>query len=132
MDVGRALKRGPDDDKGPTNGPLVRFRTIEIINPTHSIGIDSAHRLQRSLGRRRLGEVIRAPAPIGREPMAKTAASYQNRILVRLSSSDQALLEPDLEPATLTLRQVLEAPNKPIKHCYFINYGLASIIAAPD
>ena len=61
--------------------------------------------------------------------MAKTSVSSKNRILSRLSASDKALLQPDLEHVTLTLRQVLEAPNKPITHSYFINSGLASIIA---
>ena len=61
--------------------------------------------------------------------MAKTSVSSKNRILSRLSAADKALLQPDLEPVTLTLKQVLEAPNKPISHSYFINYGLASIIA---
>ena len=60
--------------------------------------------------------------------MAKTSVSSKNRILSRLPAAEQALLQPDLEPVTLTLRQVLEAPNKPITHSYFITYGLASII----
>ena len=61
--------------------------------------------------------------------MAKSTLFSKNRILSRLSAGDKALLEPDLEPVTLKLRQVLEVPNKPITHSYFINYGLASIIA---
>ena len=61
--------------------------------------------------------------------MAKTSVSNKNRILSRLSAADKALLQPDLEPVDLTLRQVLETPNKPITHSYFIGYGLASIIA---
>ena len=61
--------------------------------------------------------------------MAKTSVSGKNRILSRLSAADKALLQPDLEPVTLTLRQVLEVPNKPITHSYFITDGLASIIA---
>ena len=40
------------------------------------------------------------------------------------------MLTPDLEPVELALRQVLETPDKPIKHAYFIEYGLASIVAA--
>jgi CRP-like cAMP-binding protein len=59
----------------------------------------------------------------------KTSRSPKNRILVGLSAADMALLKPDLEPVALALRQVLEAPNKPIKYSYFIEYGLASIIA---
>ena len=61
--------------------------------------------------------------------MAKASVSNKNRILSRLSAADKALLQPDLEPVTLALRQVLEAPNRPITHSYFIGYGLASIIA---
>jgi len=60
----------------------------------------------------------------------KTSASIKNRIFSRLSADDKALLRPDLEPVELTLRQVLEAPNKPIKHSYFIEYGLASVVAS--
>ena len=48
--------------------------------------------------------------------MAKSTLFSKNRILSRLSAGDKALLEPDLEPVTLTLRQVLEVPNKPITH----------------
>jgi hypothetical protein len=59
--------------------------------------------------------------------MAKASVSTKNRILWRLSAADKALLQPDLEPVTVTVRQVLEAPNKPITHSYFITYGLASI-----
>jgi CRP-like cAMP-binding protein len=61
--------------------------------------------------------------------MAKTSVSTKNRILSRLSAADKALLQPDLEPVDLALRQVLEVPNRPITHSYFIGYGLASIIA---
>ena len=61
--------------------------------------------------------------------MATASVSNKNRILSRLSAADKALLQLDLEPVVLTLRQVLEVPNKPITHSYFIGYGLASIIA---
>lgn len=60
----------------------------------------------------------------------KTSRSSKNRILAGLSPADLALLTRDLEPVELPLRHVLEVPNKPIKHVYFIEYGLASIIAA--
>ena len=56
--------------------------------------------------------------------------SSKNRILSRLSADDKALLRPNLEPVELAMRQVLEVPNKPIKHGYFIEYGLASIVAS--
>jgi hypothetical protein len=60
----------------------------------------------------------------------KPSVSSKNRILSRLSADDKAFLKPDLEPVDLALRQVLETPNKPIKHSYFIEYGLASIVAS--
>ena len=59
----------------------------------------------------------------------KTSGIPKNRILSRLSADDLELLKPNLEPVTLELRHVLEEPNKPIKHSYFIEYGLASIVA---
>src|SRR4051794_2467359 len=59
----------------------------------------------------------------------KPFTSFQNRILRRLSDDDVALLKPDLEPVTLPLRQVLEVPNRLISHAYFIEYGMASIVA---
>ena len=60
----------------------------------------------------------------------KTSASTKNRILSRLSAADMAFLQADLEPIDLPLRHVLEVPNKSISHSYFIDYGLASIVAA--
>ena len=45
--------------------------------------------------------------------MAKSTLFSKNRILSRLSAGDNALLEPDLEPVPLKLRQVLEVPTSP-------------------
>jgi CRP-like cAMP-binding protein len=55
--------------------------------------------------------------------------SSRNRLLAALSSADLALLQPDLEPVSLELRQVLEAADTPITHSYFIESGLASVVA---
>jgi CRP-like cAMP-binding protein len=51
----------------------------------------------------------------------------RNHILAGLSSAEQARLRADLEPINLEFHQILEVPNKPIEHCYFIEYGLVSI-----
>ena len=60
----------------------------------------------------------------------ETASAFtDNKVLAALSPEDFALLEPHLEPVTLDLRQMLEPANKPIKHSYFLNHGLASVIA---
>jgi CRP-like cAMP-binding protein len=40
-----------------------------------------------------------------------------------------ALLEPHLEPVELALRQGLEAHNRPILHAYFLESGIASVVA---
>ena len=62
--------------------------------------------------------------------MQQKISAAKNRILSRLSAADMALLKPDLGAVELPLRYVLEEANKPIQHSYFIEYGLASIVAA--
>ena len=52
-----------------------------------------------------------------------------NRILSRLSREDFGLLEPHLEVTDLPLRECLEIRSKPIDHVYFIERGLASVVA---
>ena len=60
----------------------------------------------------------------------ETASTFtDNKVLAALSPADFALLEPHLEPVSLDVRQVLEPANKSIKHSYFLNQGLASVIA---
>jgi hypothetical protein len=44
----------------------------------------------------------------------------RNRLLAMLSDPDRDLLTPALEAVALDLRQVLEAPNEPISHAYFV------------
>jgi CRP-like cAMP-binding protein len=52
-----------------------------------------------------------------------------NRLLASLSSKDRALLEPDLETVDLPLRCSLAQRNRRIEHVYFVDSGLASIVA---
>jgi CRP-like cAMP-binding protein len=54
---------------------------------------------------------------------------YRNRLLRVLTPADLDLLRPHLKVSALTLRQVLEQPNKPIKHLYFPESGLLSVVA---
>jgi CRP-like cAMP-binding protein len=61
--------------------------------------------------------------------MPTTSASSKNCILANLSAADTAMLKPDLEAVELPLRYVLEEANTPITHAYFIEDGLASIVA---
>jgi CRP-like cAMP-binding protein len=46
-----------------------------------------------------------------------------------MSADDFARLRPYLEPAELNLRDVLVEPGQPITHVYFVEYGLASVVA---
>jgi CRP-like cAMP-binding protein len=52
-----------------------------------------------------------------------------NRVLSSLSRNDYALLEPHLEPVELPLRKLLEARKKRVDHVYFLDSGLASVVA---
>jgi CRP-like cAMP-binding protein len=62
------------------------------------------------------------------------SASYfanGNRLLRSLSASDRELLEPNLTPVSLRLRQDLERPNKPIELVIFPENAVASVVAVP-
>jgi CRP-like cAMP-binding protein len=52
-----------------------------------------------------------------------------NHILRQLSASDFALLVPYLRAVDLPARKVLEARNKTIESIYFIESGIASVVA---
>lgn len=54
---------------------------------------------------------------------------FSNRLLSALIPSDLALLEPQLEPQALELKASLQEPNEPIEHVYFLEDGLASVVA---
>jgi CRP-like cAMP-binding protein len=61
--------------------------------------------------------------------MSSTSPASRNDILAGLAKNDLALLESSLERVDLPIRRVLEESNKPIKHIYFLQHGLASVIA---
>jgi CRP-like cAMP-binding protein len=52
-----------------------------------------------------------------------------NHILSRLSRADRRLLEPHLEAVDLPVRTQLTARNKRVAHVYFIDAGIASVVA---
>jgi len=54
-------------------------------------------------------------------------AHHCNRLLAALSSADLALLEP--EPVILERRFVFETPNKSVDNIYFMESGVASVVA---
>jgi len=57
------------------------------------------------------------------------SSAFQNRLLRSLTASDLASVSPRLKPVDLPLRFDLERPNKPIEHVYFLETGLASMVA---
>jgi CRP-like cAMP-binding protein len=58
---------------------------------------------------------------------SKTRSS--NHILLRLAAADLSLLEPHLHHMVLPVRKQLEARNKPVEHVYFLESGIASVVA---
>jgi CRP-like cAMP-binding protein len=57
-------------------------------------------------------------------------ASVRNRLLAALSPADVSLLEPQLEPIPLPVRTCLAEPNRSIEHVYFLEQGIASVVAS--
>jgi CRP-like cAMP-binding protein len=53
----------------------------------------------------------------------------RNRLLASASADDRGLLQPHLEPVTLALRFELEKPNTRIENVYFMDAGIASVVA---
>jgi CRP-like cAMP-binding protein len=52
-----------------------------------------------------------------------------NKLLSRLSRADFQLLQPHLNAVDLPVRRQLQAHNKRIEHVYFIDSGVASVVA---
>src|SRR5215218_8312426 len=52
-----------------------------------------------------------------------------NKVLSGLSRTDMRLIEPHLEALDLPVRQQLQAKNKRVDQVYFIESGVASVVA---
>jgi CRP-like cAMP-binding protein len=61
--------------------------------------------------------------------MSADRPAYRNTILAILGADDLALLDPHFERVLLKARDTLETPDTPIEHVYFIESGMASIVA---
>jgi len=63
-------------------------------------------------------------------PVAQRKFSpLRNRLLAAMSEADLALLQPHLRPLDLPLRYDMERPNRRIEAVYFIEAGVASVVA---
>lgn len=56
-------------------------------------------------------------------------SSVRNRLLATMSAGDYALLQPDLVPVELSRAEPLVEPDQPIRHSWFIDDGIASVVA---
>jgi CRP-like cAMP-binding protein len=61
--------------------------------------------------------------------MSLQIQSYKNELLNALSPNDLALLTPHLEEVRLDVPYMIEKANAAIEHVYFLESGLASIVA---
>ncbi|MCC7047258.1 MAG: Crp/Fnr family transcriptional regulator [Alphaproteobacteria bacterium] len=63
------------------------------------------------------------------DPTRMEQARSPNRLLARLSEEDFEILSAHLEPVDLPVRRPLETRNRKIDYVYFIESGVASIVA---
>jgi len=64
--------------------------------------------------------------------VAPSQSYTRNYLLLALSDSDFALLQPHLKRVELHLRQTLVEPGQPIEHVYFLEGGICSIVATEE
>jgi CRP-like cAMP-binding protein len=63
----------------------------------------------------------------------RASSPQRNRLLAALSPGDFALLQPHLQSIPMELRKDLERPNRRIETVYFLDAGIASVVAVqPD
>jgi len=60
---------------------------------------------------------------------AHARIGIRNRLLRKISLEDWDLIGPHLETVTLKERQIIEVPTKPVTHAYFLEAGIASVVA---
>jgi len=59
----------------------------------------------------------------------RVSSTSNNRLLASLARADRELVAPHLEPAKLNFRQRLEAADRKIDRIFFLDAGLASVVA---
>ena len=64
--------------------------------------------------------------------MANSSESFRNHLLLALSPGDRAMLDPVLELQRLDLYDDLEKPNTPVESVYFMESGIASVVAVGE
>ena len=68
-----------------------------------------------------------------RHPSRHDKSRQRNRLLAALSPADLALVQPHLNSLVVAVRHEIERPNRRIKSVYFMEAGIASVVAVqPD
>jgi hypothetical protein len=66
-------------------------------------------------------------------PARQSFAVPCNQLLAAMSPANLALLQPHLKPVAMPLLKDMERPNRPIETVYFMETGIASVVAVqPD
>jgi CRP-like cAMP-binding protein len=60
---------------------------------------------------------------------ARHSSRQRNRLLAALSPADLALLQPHLNSVAVAVRHEIERPNRRIESVYFMDAGIASVVA---
>ena len=69
----------------------------------------------------------------GRGSATRNSSQSRNQLLAAMSAADFALLQPDLKPMAMALLKDMEQPNQRIETVYFMETGIASVVAVqPD
>jgi hypothetical protein len=64
---------------------------------------------------------------------SRNSSPPRNRLLAALSPADLALLQPHFQSVAMPLLKDLERPNRRIEAVYFLDTGIASVVAVqPD
>ena len=75
-------------------------------------------------------EMVNALAPFGKSmPKDPAPPKFRNRLLAQMTREQLGLIEPALEAVTLQRHKSLETRDRKIDYVYFVESGLASIVA---
>jgi CRP-like cAMP-binding protein len=66
---------------------------------------------------------------MARVSATRRSSPSRNRLLAALAPADFALLQPHLRPMAMPLRKDMERPNRRIEAVYFMEAGIASVVA---
>jgi CRP-like cAMP-binding protein len=107
---------------------------LAISDPTmsttvHSVGSSAMQKIQPSSGNGSAHVPAKASLLPRTKANGRARVDTRNRLLAGLSPGDLALVQPHLTQVDLGRGQILEAPETPLRHCYFIERGLVSVVA---